>query len=85
MAASATPHLGCEWAGVCYCFGVLPFCLSSAPWLFTTVMGHSVRVIRYKGGDVIAYLDDVIFGAKSAGDALTWTQRMLRILQSFGG
>ena len=44
-----------------------------------------MRVIRYKGGDVIAYLDDVIFGAKSAGDALTWTQRMLRILQSFGG
>ena len=85
MAASATPYLGFEWAGVCSCFDVLPFGLSSAPWLFTTVMGHSVRVIRYKGGDVIAYLDDVIFGAKSAGDALTWTQRMLRILQSFGG
>ena len=78
MAASATLYLGFEWAGVCYCFAVLPFGLSSAPWLFTTVMGHLVRFIRYKGGD------DVIFGAKSAGDALTGAQRILHILQSFG-
>ncbi len=39
MAQDAFPYLGFECDGRCYCFEVLPFGLSSAPWLFTTVMG----------------------------------------------
>ena len=46
MAESAHPFLGFEWQGVFYCFEVLPFGLSSAPWLFTTIMSHSTRFIR---------------------------------------
>ena len=79
--SSASRGRGCATA-LTFCPSAYPT-LSSAPWLFTSVMGRSVRFIRYKGGDVIAYLDDVIFGAKSAGDALTGAQHMLHILQSF--
>ena len=46
MAESAHPFLGFEWQGVFNCFEVLPFSLSSAPWLFTTIMSHSIRFIQ---------------------------------------
>lgn len=42
MAPEAHPYLGFEWDGNFYCFEVLPFGISSAPWIFTTVMGHSI-------------------------------------------
>ena len=84
MAPSATPFLGFEWAGTFYCFEVLPFGLSSAPWLFTTVMGHCTRFLRSVGTDLIGYLDDLIFAAGSAHGALTSAQRMIAVLRDFG-
>ena len=84
MAEDAHPYLGFEWDGVFYCFEVLPFGLSSAPWLFTTVMSHSIRFIRYAGGDVIAFLDDCIFGGSDPHGTITAAQRMLAILRDFG-
>jgi hypothetical protein len=84
MAPDAFPYLGFEWDGSFYCFEVLPFGLSSAPWLFTTVMGHSVKFLRFKGHDLIAYLDDVIFAAGSAHAAVNSAQRMIHALQEFG-
>ena len=84
MAPDAFPYLGFEWGGSFYCFEVLPFGLSSAPWLFTTVMGHSVKFLRYEGNDLIAYLDDVIFASGSARGAVDSAQRMIRTLREFG-
>ena len=84
MAPDASPYLGFEWDGAFYCFDVLPFGLSSAPWLFTTVMGHSVRFLRFKGNDLISYLDDLIFAAGSAREAVQSAQQMIRILTDFG-
>jgi hypothetical protein len=84
MTDSAHPFLDFEWQGIFYCFEVLPFGLSLAPWLFTTVMSHSVRFIRYTGGDVIAFLDDCIFGGCSAHWTVTLAQRMLGVLREFG-
>ena len=84
MAESAHPFLGFEWQGVFYCFEVLPFGLSSAPWLFTTIMSHSIRFIRYTGGDVIAFLDYCIFGGTTAHWTVTSAQRMLGTLREFG-
>jgi hypothetical protein len=55
MAPDAFPYLGFEWEGSFYCSEVLPFGLSSAPWLFTTVMGHSVKFLRYEGFDGVAH------------------------------
>ena len=84
MAESAQPFLGFEWNGVFYCFNVLPFGLSSAPWLFTTIMSHSIRFIRYTGGDVISFLDDCIFGGTTAHGTVAAAHRMLGILREFG-
>ena len=84
MAACATPYLGFEWEGTFHCFDVLPFGLSSAPWLFTTVMGHSARFLRHTGTDLLVYLDDVVFGHADARGAVTSAQRMIHILQEFG-
>ena len=84
MAPEAFPYLGFEWAGSFYCFEVLPFGLSSAPWLFTTVMGHCVRFLRFEGNDLIGFLDDLIFASGSARTAVESAQRMLRILRAFG-
>ena len=84
MAPDAFPYLGFEWDGRFYCFEVLPFGLSSAPWLFTTVMGHSVRFLRYEGSDLIAYLDDLIFAASTGRAAVESAQRMICILREFG-
>ena len=84
MAPDAAPYLGFEWDSSFYCFEVLPFGLSSAPWLFTTIMGHSVNFLRYEGNDLMAYLDDVIFASGSARGAVDSAQRMLRALRAFG-
>ena len=84
MAEDAFPYLGFEWEGVFYCFEVLPFGLASAPWLFTTVMGHCVKFLRFQGNDLLAYLDDVIFAAGSARGAVTTAQQAIHILREFG-
>ena len=52
--------------GVFYCFDVLPFGLSSAPWLFTTVMGHCASALGYTVADLTCCSDNEIFGAGSA-------------------
>ena len=58
---------------------MLSFGLSSAPWLFTTVMGHSVKFkfLRFLGNDLIGYLDDLIFAAGSAREAVASAQQMI--------
>ena len=84
MAPETTEFLGFEWLGTFYCFEVLPFGLSSAPWLFTTVMSHCSRFLRSVGTDLISYLDDLIFASGSAHGALTSAQRMIAVLGEFG-
>ena len=37
MHEDSLPYLGFEWAGKFFCFVVLPFCLSTAPRIFTKV------------------------------------------------
>lgn len=86
MHPASTPYLGFEWDGVYYRFAVLPFGLSSAPWLFTKVISHCVRFLRSPGMslNVLNYLDDFIFGAPSAREALGAAQVMVNVLQRFG-
>ncbi len=66
MAPEAFPVLGFKWDCSFYCFEVLPFGLSSAQWLFTMIMGHSVDFLHYEGNDLVAYFDEVIFASGSA-------------------
>eukprot|EP00292_Cryptomonas_paramecium_P033669 CAMPEP_0113679592 /NCGR_PEP_ID=MMETSP0038_2-20120614/10748_1 /TAXON_ID=2898 /ORGANISM="Cryptomonas paramecium" /LENGTH=56 /DNA_ID=CAMNT_0000597677 /DNA_START=12 /DNA_END=179 /DNA_ORIENTATION=- /assembly_acc=CAM_ASM_000170 len=47
-------------------------------------MKTTVAYLRWQGVRVMAYLDDLIFGARSKIDALRDAHRMLRTLQDFG-
>ena len=57
------PCLGFESEGEYFHFTVLPFGLSTTPWLFTKVISHCVRFLRSPGMSlgILSYLDDVIF------------------------
>ena len=80
----AIPYLGFEWEGQFYRFLVLPLGLATAPRVFTAVMGHTVRFLHYVGIRLLPYLDDLIFAAETAREALTMGQMLLHILPRFG-
>ena len=62
-------YLGFEWGGVTYTFVVLPFGLSSAPYVFTKMMRPLVRLWRSKGIKAIVYLDYSIFSSRNESSA----------------
>ena len=75
MRPDATTHLGIKWHGQDYLFFVLPFgqkigLTTAAHRVFTTVMGHTVRFLRCVGIRVLPCLDDLIFAAITAREAL---------------
>jgi len=80
------PFLGFEWEGEYFHFTVLPFGLSTAPWLFTKVISHCVRFLRSPGMSlgILSYLDKVIFAARSAREALCSAQILINVLRRFG-
>jgi hypothetical protein len=84
MHEDSTRFLGFEWEGQHYFFAVLPFGLSTAPWVFTTVMSNCVRFLRLKGVRLMVFLDDLIFANPTAREALGAAQLMLHILPRFG-
>lgn len=86
MHPDSTPFLGFEWGGKFYRFTVLPFGLATAPWLFTKVIGHCARFLRSPGLSlgILNYLDDIIFGAPTAREALGAAQVMINVLRRFG-
>ncbi len=67
-------------------FTVLPFGLSTAPWLFNKVISHCVCFLRSPGMSlgILSYFDDVVFAARSAREALCSTQILINVLLRFG-
>jgi hypothetical protein len=84
MHPESTQFLGFEWDGQTYQFVVLPFGLSTAPFVFTTVMGHTIRFLRSQGVRLISFLDDLIFAHETARETLSAAIKMLHILPRFG-
>ena len=62
-------YLGFEWNGRYFQFSVLPFGLSSAPYIFSKLMRVLVRRWRSKGLKAIMYLDDGICAVKGKAEA----------------
>lgn len=58
IAENYRTFLGFQWDGMYYCFTVLPFGLSSAPFIFTKIFRPLVKIWRLRGIDVALYLDD---------------------------
>ena len=53
-------YLRCWWKGRAYCFRALPFGLSSAPWIFSSVMAISAKFLHTHSVYSFFYLDDVM-------------------------
>ena len=64
-------YLGFEWGESFYTFVVLPFGLSSAPYVFTKMMCPLVRLWRSNGLKAIVYLDDGIVALPDELGAIT--------------
>ena len=52
-------YLRCWWKGKCYNFRALPFGLSSAPWIFTSIMSISAKYLHKHAVYSFFYLDDI--------------------------
>jgi hypothetical protein len=61
---------GIVWKGKFYCFLVLPFGWTLAPWVFTKAMREVVKYLRSQGIYVVAYLDDWIVMARTLQELL---------------
>ncbi len=85
MHPDPTQFLGFEWDGQRFQFVVLPFGLSTATFVFTTVMGHTIRFLRSQGVLLISYLDDLIFVHSTAIETLSAVIKMLHILPASAG
>ena len=85
----STSYLGFEWQGEFFYFAVLPFGISTTPWLFTTVMGHCGRFLRSPGLglNLLLYLDDLdhlVFTPAMATGSLSAARMLLNTLRKFG-
>lgn len=58
VSAGHQTYLGFYWEQNYYCFTVLPFGLSSAPYIFTKCLRPLVKYWRSKFIDIVVYLDD---------------------------
>ncbi|VDI03553.1 Hypothetical predicted protein [Mytilus galloprovincialis] len=62
-------YLGFCWNNKFYCFTVLAFGLSSAPYLFTKCLRPIVKYWRENGVDIVLYLDDGLGMGKNKQEA----------------
>jgi len=53
-------YLGFKWKGELYFFRVLPFGLASAPWCFTKIIRTISLYLRFRGVQLLNYLDDFL-------------------------
>lgn len=58
-------YFGFYWKGVYYCYVVLPFGLTTAPWIFTKVVKQVLRFWRRSLIRNMGYIDDFLFGEKT--------------------
>ena len=64
-------YLGFEWGGKYFVFTVLPFGLSTAPYVFTKLLWPLVGLWQGKGHKAILYLDDGICAVAEEREALS--------------
>ena len=84
MAAVSQRYLGVEWEGDYFAWQVLPFGLSSAPWVWVLVSREPVAHFREMLIKVLHYMDDLPHGAAESPEARRNAQYMIEFLRKCG-
>lgn len=77
-------YLGFSWNDKFYCYTVLPFGLSSAPFIFTKCLRPIVKFWRKRGIKIVLYLDDGFVFASSKHECLSVSEFIKSSLSEFG-
>jgi len=77
-------YMSFQWEGKTYVFQVLPFGMSTLPWLFTHFMQATVHHLCCQGMQVMAYMDNFIVIGHSYQQALEYTTCTLCLLNQLG-
>lgn len=84
IAAESQKYLGIEWEGEYFMWQVLPFGLSSAPWVWVTLSAEPVAEFRRWCIKVMHYFDDLPHGADTSIEEVFDSKRMVAFLESCG-
>ena len=77
-------YLAFSWGGKLFFFQALPFGLTSAPYVFSRLMKYPLTILRKKGVNTLAYLDDWIIWDTSRTVLKEKIQMALDTLTSLG-
>nr|CAI5843424.1 unnamed protein product [Callosobruchus analis] len=67
-----------------YHFNCLPFGLNIAPLIFTKILKPAVRYLRERGVNLVSYLDDWLFIARSHDECLRFVAMAKDLLENLG-
>ena len=73
-----------EFNGQLYQFTVLPFGLSTSPYVFTKILKPVINILRLKGYRSTIYLDDICLFGESKTMCLNNTKETMNLLTSLG-
>lgn len=73
-----------QWRGVTYEFTILPFGLSTAPYIFTKIVRPAVSFLREEGFESVVYLDDFLLLGSSKASCQANVQAHINLLSSLG-
>lgn len=77
-------YLGFQWDNKYYCFTVLPFGLSSAPFIFTKCLRPLVKFLRKSGIMIVLYLDDGLAFASTESQCILDSNFIQKTLSETG-
>lgn len=77
-------YLGFCWEGELYVYLVLPFCLSSAPYIFTKIIKCILKHLRLLGVKIAYFIDDDMMTAKKYVTAGQHSKLVHKTLKSSG-
>jgi hypothetical protein len=84
MSEQGSRFLGIKWGNRWFRFKVLPFGMSTSPWVFTKIMREVIRHWRSQGIFVWAYLDDFILAAPTKDLVLLWRHQIEQDMSRLG-
>ena len=84
IARRFSPYLGFRLNRQAYVFKTMPFGLNVAPRVFTKLTDSVIQILRRRGIQVMAYLDDWLVWATSKEECMKAVKEVIAFLESLG-